>query len=163
MDASGALFPLFDTHGDGHLDSNGVERVVDAAVLSVTSAAERCYGVAARQVLDKKSAKVMPKTMKYALMDALQVPLKRRCAFAWAENRKQVRVWVGGAQPSLRPMLHCSRWKRINPTVATVFWFAFGLLRVILAVLFGMTQPLSTGDPSRMGLGKSSHESVSVD
>ncbi|CAM9295128.1 unnamed protein product [Ascophyllum nodosum] len=86
----GAVFPLFDTHGDGHLDSDGVERVVDAAVLSVTWAAERCYGVAARQVLDKKSAKVMPKTMKYALMDALQVPLKRRCAFAWAENRKQV-------------------------------------------------------------------------
>lgn len=86
----GAIFPLFDTHGDGHLDIEGIERAVDAAVLPVAVAAERCYLAAARPALDKKAAAVMPATMKYALWDVLEVPVKRRCAFAWAEDRKQV-------------------------------------------------------------------------
>lgn len=88
----GALFPLFDTHGDGHLDAESVERVVDAAVLPVAAAAERCYAAAAGPTLDKKAAKAMPATMKHTLWDVLEVPIKRRCSFAWAENRKQVRV-----------------------------------------------------------------------
>ncbi|CAM9647751.1 unnamed protein product [Pylaiella littoralis] len=89
-DRLGAIFPLFDTHGDGHLDVEGVERAVDAAILPVAVAAERCYLAAARPALDKKAAAVMPATMKYALWDVLEVPVKRRCCFAWAEDRKQV-------------------------------------------------------------------------
>eukprot|EP00903_Cladosiphon_okamuranus_P019975 g18353.t1 len=85
-----AVFPLFDTHGDGHLDSESVERAVDAVVLPVVAAAERCYLAAARPALDKKVAAVMPATMKYALWDVLEIPVKRRCCFAWAEDRKQV-------------------------------------------------------------------------
>lgn len=87
------MFPLFDTHGDGHLDTEGVERAVDAAVLPVAVAAERCYLAAARPALDKKAATVMPATMKYTLWDVLEVPVKRRCSFAWAEDRKQVKTF----------------------------------------------------------------------
>lgn len=86
----GAIYPLFDTHGDGHLDGESVERAMDAVVLPVTVAAERCYAAAAGAALDKKAAKAMPATMKYALWDVLEVPVKRRCAFEWAEDRKQV-------------------------------------------------------------------------
>ncbi|CAN0010223.1 unnamed protein product, partial [Scytosiphon promiscuus] len=85
-----AVFPLFDTHGDGHLDTESVERAVDAVVLASTAAVERCYLAAARPALDKKAAAVMPATMKYVLWDVLEIPVKRRCAFAWAEDRKQV-------------------------------------------------------------------------
>lgn len=84
------MFPLFDSHGDGYLDDESVERVVDAVVVPVTAAAERCYVSAARTSLDKKAASAMPKTMKYTLLDVLEVPVKRRCAVAWAEDRKQV-------------------------------------------------------------------------
>lgn len=77
-------------HGDGHLDDDSVERVVDTAILPVIAAAERCYAAAARAALDKKAAGAMPKTMKYVLWDVLEVPVKRRCAFAWAQERKQV-------------------------------------------------------------------------
>ncbi|CAN0417933.1 unnamed protein product, partial [Hapterophycus canaliculatus] len=85
-----AVFPLFDTHGDGHLDTESVERAVDAVVLASTAAVERCYRAAARPALDKKAAAVMPATMKYVLWDVLEIPVKRRCAFAWADDRKQV-------------------------------------------------------------------------
>lgn len=92
------MFPLFDTHGDGHLDSESVERAVDVVVLPVAVASERCYLAAARPALDKKAAAVMPATMKHALWDVLEVPVKRRCSFAWAEDRKQVGgvlSWIG--------------------------------------------------------------------
>lgn len=88
------MFPLFDTNGDGHLDVEGVERAVDAVVLPVAVAAERCYLAAAKPALDKKAATVMPATMKYALWDVLEIPIKRRCCFAWAEDRKQVRSCI---------------------------------------------------------------------
>lgn len=84
------MFGLFDLHLDGYLDAASVERAVDAAVLPVTAAAERCYAAAARSVLDKKAGSAMPATMKYTLWDVLEIPDKRRCAFAWAEERKQV-------------------------------------------------------------------------
>ncbi|CAN0384661.1 unnamed protein product [Laminaria digitata] len=63
---------------------------MDAVVLPVAVTAQRCYAAAARPALDKKAAGAMPKTMKYTLWDVLEVPVKRRCAFEWAENRKQV-------------------------------------------------------------------------
>ncbi|CAN0315671.1 unnamed protein product [Ectocarpus sp. 4 AP-2014] len=89
-DRLAAVYPLFDTHGDGHLDTESADLAVDAVVLSVTAASERCYAAAARPALDKKAAAVMPATMKYVLWDVMEIPMKRRCSFAWAEDRKQV-------------------------------------------------------------------------
>ncbi|CBN79285.1 expressed unknown protein [Ectocarpus siliculosus] len=89
-DRLAAVYPLFDTHGDGHLDTESADLAVDAVVLSVTAASERCYAAAARPALDKKAAAAMPATMKYVLWDVMEVPMKRRCSFAWAEDRKQV-------------------------------------------------------------------------
>ncbi|CAN0398755.1 unnamed protein product, partial [Ectocarpus fasciculatus] len=89
-DRLAAVYPLFDTHGDGHLDTESADLAVDAVVLSVTAASERCYAAAARPALDKKAAVAMPATMKYVLWDVMEVPMKRRCSFAWAEDRKQV-------------------------------------------------------------------------
>ena len=68
---------------------------MDAVVLPVTVTAQRCYAAAARPALDKKAAAAMPKTMKYTLWDVLEVPVKRRCAFEWAVDRKQVRKILG--------------------------------------------------------------------
>lgn len=64
---------------------------MDAVILPVTVTTQRCYVAAARPALDKKAAIAMPKTMKYTLWDVLEVPVKRRCAFEWAEDRKRVR------------------------------------------------------------------------
>lgn len=108
-----AIFPLFDTHGDGHLDTESVERAVDAVVLASTKAVERCYLAAARPALDKKAAAVMPATMKYVLWDVLEVPVKRRCAFAWADDRKQVQQYAGiiffGAVETVRGAAHAAK------------------------------------------------------
>lgn len=90
-----ALFPLFDVHGDGHLDADSLERVVDTTILPLTTATQRCYAAAARAALDKKAGGAMSKTMKYTLWDVLEVPVKRRCAFAWAKERKQVPIRKG--------------------------------------------------------------------
>eukprot|EP00904_Undaria_pinnatifida_P011269 jgi/Undpi1/7272/HiC_scaffold_22.g09745.m1 len=85
-----AIFPLFDKHGDGHLDPESLELAMDAVILPVTVTTQRCYVAAARPALDKKAAIAMPKTMKYTLWDVLEVPVKRRCAFEWAEDRKRI-------------------------------------------------------------------------
>ncbi|CAN0274639.1 unnamed protein product, partial [Discosporangium mesarthrocarpum] len=89
-DRLGAMFPLFDLHGTGQLDEESVSHAVDTVTVPIVAAVERLYEVGPRAALGKKGGVPMPRVMKWALWDILEVPLKKRCCFAWAEGRQQV-------------------------------------------------------------------------
>ncbi|CAM9402067.1 unnamed protein product [Choristocarpus tenellus] len=85
-----AMFPLYDKHGDGLLDEQGAAHAVDAVTLPMVAAVERLFEAGPRITLGKKGGRTMAHTMKWALWDVMEVPVKKRCAFSWAEGRKQV-------------------------------------------------------------------------
>ncbi|CAM9750207.1 unnamed protein product [Chrysoparadoxa australica] len=100
-DRARAIFPLFDSNNDGFLTENEVEAAVDVLQWSIQSSIEHMFsGVNA---IDEKARKAMPKDMKWVLWDVMEMPMKRRCAFAWAPDRKQVapEVWEVGIEEFL--------------------------------------------------------------
>lgn len=82
-----STFSLFDSDADGYLSELEVEAAIDAITLPLQAVTEHMYPKV--QGVDTKTAKKMPSVIRYTFWDRLEVPSKRRCCFAWAEDQRQ--------------------------------------------------------------------------
>jgi hypothetical protein len=82
-----AILPLYDADSDGFLTADELEAGVDTVTLPAQRAAETLYQSV--DALHKSARKAMPSALRYATWDRLELPVKRRCCFAWAPDRKQ--------------------------------------------------------------------------
>jgi hypothetical protein len=78
-------FEFFDRNGDGWLTDEETEMAVEAATNPIQAAIAKTFPAVSGIPKNARGAAGRP--MRYVYWDVLQLPVKRRCAFAWAEDR----------------------------------------------------------------------------
>ncbi|CAM9360173.1 unnamed protein product [Phaeothamnion confervicola] len=78
---------LFDRDSDGWLDDAETAAAVEAMTEPLRHAVGDVHAMLGG--LDKAARRAMPKAIKWAAWDVLELPVKRRCAFAWGAGLRE--------------------------------------------------------------------------